>query len=192
MRVALYGGSFNPPHLAHQLACAVALATARPAIDEVWMVPTFEHAFGKALESFEDRYQMCIRAGRIFGERVKVTRIEETLGGSSYTIRTVEALRAQHPEHELTLLIGADLIDERVRWNRWPELQALVNFLVVGRNGTPLSTLGPRDHHVPIELPEVSSTEVRRRLQTGEPTVGLLDDEVSSYIRERGLYGALP
>lgn len=156
------------------------------------MVPTFEHAFGKALEPFEDRYEMCRRAGRIFGHRVKVSRIEETLGGSSFTIRTVEALRAAHPEHELTLLIGADLVDERVRWNRWDELQHMVRFLVVGRHGTSLSPGGPHDHQVPIELPEVSSTEVRRRLQAGESTVGLLDDEVSRYIRQRGLYGALP
>ena len=190
VRVALYGGSFNPPHLSHQLACAVALATARPAVDEVWMVPTFEHSFGKQLEPFEDRHAMCLRASRIFGERVKVSRIEETLGGSSYTVRTVEALHAQHPEHELTLLIGADLVDERPRWHRWAELEPMVSFLVVGRHGTSLSPLGPRDHQVPIDLPEVSSTEVRRRLVTGESTVGMLDDEVARYIREHGLYGA--
>ena len=190
MRVALYGGSFNPPHLCHQLACAVALATARPAVDEVWLVPAFEHAFGKQLAPFEDRHEMCVRAGRIFGERVKVSRIEETLGGSSYTIRMVEALRAQHPEHELTLLIGADLVEERVRWHRWAELEPLVDFLVVGRHGTRTVPLGPHDHEVPIELPEVSSTEVRRRLVAGESTIGMLDDEVSRYISERGLYGA--
>jgi len=65
MRVAIYGGSFNPPHVAHQLAALYVLET-QP-VDELWFVPCFKHPFEKALESFEDRLEMCRRAAAPLG-----------------------------------------------------------------------------------------------------------------------------
>ena len=55
--VAIYGGSFNPPHVAHQLISLLVLETV--VVDELWWVPTFRHAFGKELALFEDRVAMC-------------------------------------------------------------------------------------------------------------------------------------
>lgn len=188
MRIALYGGSFDPPHLAHQLACTVALSAGSPPVDELLMIPTFEHAFGKPLAPYAHRLAMCELAARPFGGRVIVSRIEEELGGASYTLRTVEALRARRPEDELVLVIGADLLAERPRWHRWPELERLVSFLVIGRAGAADGALGPRDHRVPIELPDVSSTTVRRRIAEGGSTVGLVDERVAAYLRRAGLY----
>ena len=194
MRIALYGGSFNPPHLSHQLACAVALAASRPQIDEVWAVPTFRHAFGKQLAPYADRHAMCVAAMAVFGGRVLVSRIEEELGGPSYTLRTVQALRARHPEHEFSLVVGADLLAERPRWHEWSELAATTSFTVIGRvgSGADAQAAGARDHHVGIDLPALSSTEVRRRLAAGESTTGLLDEAVLAYIRSAALYGVRP
>ncbi len=189
MRVALYGGSFNPPHLGHQLACTVALAAARPAIDELWMVPTFAHPFGKTLAPFGDRVAMCRAAARIFGGRVQVSHIEEELGGASYTISTWKALTARFPTHEFLLLIGADVASERARWHAWPELAALATFLVLGRTGYAAGSVpDARDLQLPIDLPFLSSTEVRRRLAGGESTAGMLDEEVRGYAEREGLY----
>jgi nicotinate-nucleotide adenylyltransferase len=195
VRVALYGGSFNPPHLAHQLACAVALAAARPPIDEVWLVPTFVHAFGKALAPFGDRVAMCERAARIFGGRVKVSRIEEELGGASYTLTTWDAMVARFPHDELVLLIGADLAPDRPRWHAWAELASRARFLVVGRAGYPAPedpAAPSHDERLPIDLPALSSTEARRRLAAGEPTAGILDEEVRAYAEAARLYEATP
>jgi nicotinate-nucleotide adenylyltransferase len=189
VRVALYGGSFNPPHLGHQLACTVALAAARPPIDELWMVPTFAHPFGKTLAPFADRVAMCEQAARIFGGRVKLSRIEEELGGASYTLSTWKALTARFPAHEFLLLIGADVASERARWHAWPELAALASFLVLGRAGHSAgSAPDARDVQLPIDLPLVSSTEVRRRLAAGESTAGMLDEEVRGYAERARLY----
>lgn len=190
MQIALYGGSFNPPHLAHQLTCATVLAAARPSVDEVWVVPTLQHAFDKPLAPFADRFAMCERAMRIFGDRVRINRIEEELGGASYTLRTVKALRAKYPHHALRLVIGSDLVSERARWHGWEELVALVPFLVIGRAGRDEAPLAPGDHRVPIDLPDVSSTEARRRIADDEPTEGLLDEEVARYVAARSLYRA--
>jgi nicotinate-nucleotide adenylyltransferase len=189
VRVALYGGSFNPPHLGHQLACTVALAAASPPVDELWMVPAFQHAFGKPLAPFEDRVALCELAMRPFGDRVRISRIEEELGGASYTLRTVRELTARTPGLEIVIVIGTDLVEERARWHGFSELRELVTFLVIGRRGATAGA-GPasRDQIVPVELPEVSSTEVRKRLAAGEPTVGLVDERVRAAIDARGLY----
>jgi nicotinate-nucleotide adenylyltransferase len=180
MRIAIFGGSFNPPHVAHQLACAYVLATAQPRVGRVWMLPTFKHPFDKKLAPYADRVAMCERAAQVFGGRVEVSRVEEELGGDSYTLTTVKALIARHPEHEFALVIGGDLVAERVRWHGWPELSALVPFIVVGRAGG----AGAAE----VALPAVSSTDVRARVRAGQPIDALVDAGVAEYIAERGLY----
>src|SRR6478735_3989939 len=92
-RVAIFGGSFNPPHVAHVLAVVYALSTAP--IDEVLVVPVFHHPFSKELASFDERLAMCeLALGWI--PRVVVSSVERDLGGSSLTLRTVEHLAATH------------------------------------------------------------------------------------------------
>ncbi len=177
MRIAVYGGSFNPPHLSHQLAITCVLGTAR--VDELWLVPTFKHPFDKQLVAFSDRAKMCELAASPF-KAVRVSRIEEELGGDSYTLRTMKALKERHPDHRFSLVIGADLVAERERWHGWPELKELVPFIVVGRQGSP-ETGG-------IALPAVSSTIVRRRIREGEPVDTLIASDVLDYVRARGLY----
>jgi len=177
MRVAIYGGSFNPPHVAHQLALTYVLATAH--VDEVWMVPTFKHPFDKELAPFSDRAKMCELAASPF-KAVRVVRIEEELGGDSFTLRTMRALMERHPDHRFSLVIGADLLGERERWHGWAELKDLVPFVVVGRQGAPDAG--------PIALPAISSTMVRQRVKQGEPVDPLVANDVADYIRARGLY----
>src|ERR1041384_419210 len=95
MRIALFGGSFNPPHVGHQLAALYVLETA--AVDELWFVPAFRHPFDKPLADFEDRMTMCQRAAAALGPRVRVSDIERALGGPSRTLRTVQTLVQRHP-----------------------------------------------------------------------------------------------
>jgi nicotinate-nucleotide adenylyltransferase len=179
MRVALYGGSFNPPHIAHQLAALYVLET--QAVDQLWFVPCFKHPFEKALAAFEDRLEMCRRAAAALGPRVQVCDVEGRLGGESRTLRTVTALLAEQPGLELSLVVGADLVAELPSWYGAEQLQQLVRFVVVGRGGFPGS--GPA-------MPAVSSSEVRDRLRRGEPVETLLPRSVLDYVRERKLYGS--
>src|SRR3954452_22589054 len=107
MRVALFGGSFNPPHVAHQLVGLYVLET--EPVDELWLIPCFKHPFDKALAPFEDRLAMCELAAAALGPRARVSDCERRLGGESRTLRTVKALQAQHPGVELSLVIGGDI-----------------------------------------------------------------------------------
>ena|SRR5688572_17232691 len=182
-RVALYGGSFNPPHVAHQMVALYVLETAP--VDELWLMPAYEHALGKPLAPFADRLAMCQLAAAALGPRVIVSDIERTLGGPSRTLRTIRRLRELHPAHEFSLVIGADLLSEVATWFGGAELQATVPFVVVGRAGTE----GVADHAVwPVKMPAVSSTEVRRSIAAGQPVEGLVPRAVLDYIYRQELY----
>ena len=181
MRVALFGGSFNPPHVGHELAALYVLETA--AVDELWFVPCLKHAFEKALLPFEDRQRMCELAARALGERARVSDIERALGDESRTLRTVRALEARHPEHRFSVVIGADLLPEVDGWYGAAELRREVPFIVVGRRGA-----GGQPHG--LEMPAVSSTEIRGALGAGKPVTGLVSRAILDYIYARGLFGS--
>jgi nicotinate-nucleotide adenylyltransferase len=180
MRVALFGGSFNPPHVAHQLVALYVVET-RP-VDEVWMLPCFKHPFEKDLESFEDRRIMCEIAAAPLGSRIKVSDVEQRLGGQSRTLRTVKAVQAENPGVEFSLVIGSDLEAETASWYGAAELRSLVSFLIIGRSGFPGGGA--------VSMPAISSREIRQRLARGLPVDELVPRAVLDYIVQRGLYGA--
>jgi nicotinate-nucleotide adenylyltransferase len=179
MRVALFGGSFNPPHVGHQLLALYVLETAE--IDEFWFVPCWKHPFDKALEDFAHRLHMTELAAAALGPRVRVSDFESKLGGEkSRTLITIKGLQAQHPQHEFCLVIGADLEPELPSWYGAEELRRSVKLVVVGRGGYP--------GHFPVSMPMVSSTEVRNRLRAGTSARGMVCASVLTYIREHALY----
>jgi len=179
MHVALFGGSFNPPHLGHQLAALYALETSD--VDQLWFVPCFRHPFEKQLESFDDRLHMCRAAAEPLGPRAKVKDIERELGGTSRTLTTVRALKAQYPEVRFSLVIGSDLLDEIDSWYGAQTLRQLISFLVVGRQGTATESA--------FAIPNISSTDVRERLLSGDGVEAIVPRGVLAFIRDRGLYG---
>jgi nicotinate-nucleotide adenylyltransferase len=182
MRVALFGGSFNPPHVAHQMVGLYVLETA-PA-DALWLVPCFRHPFDKPLAPFDDRFKMCELAAAALGPRAAVSDIERAIGGESRTLRTVRRLQELHPEHAFSLVIGGDLVAEVPTWFGAAELQRTVPFIVVGRGGGGAAAGGADA----VAMPEVSSTEVRRALREGKSAVGLVPRAVLDYIYRQRLY----
>lgn len=179
MKIALYGGAFDPPHVCHLLAATYVLAT-QP-VDELWLVPTHTHPLGKITCSYEDRVEMCARLLAPLGPRAKVSRAEEELGGQGKTLFLLKHLRAQRPADEFTLVIGADNYRDRKLWYGFEEIERLAALVIVGRQGAP-------ELPETIILPDVSSTEIRRRFAAGEPTAHLIPRAVLDYIRQRGLY----
>ena len=180
-KVAIFGGSFNPPHVAHMLAVAVVLATEE--IDRVLVIPTYKHPFSKPLAPYDARLEMCARAMGWL-PRVEVSRVEEELGGESRTLRTLEHLKRAHPEWSMRLLMGADLLVEAPRWFRFDAICAIAQPLVVGRVGVETPGAPP-----PV-LPSISSTDVRTKVAEGkwDELSHLVPRDVLALIRERGLY----
>lgn len=180
MRIALLGGSFNPPHVGHLMNAYYVLATRE--VDRVWLMPVFQHPFAKVLAPFDDRVRMCERAAARFAGGLEVTRIEELAPAGSKTVDVLELLMARYPEHRFSLVIGSDILPERSKWKDFDRIERMVEVIVVPRAGYPSPLAqGPA-------LPEVSSTEVRERLARGEDVSAHVPREVLSYIRDRGLY----
>ncbi|MFL5305721.1 MAG: nicotinate (nicotinamide) nucleotide adenylyltransferase [Polyangia bacterium] len=184
MRVAIFGGSFNPPHVAHQMAALYVLETAP--VDELWLVPAVRHAFGKTLAPFADRLAMCEAAAAALGPRVRVSAIERDLGEESRTLRTIRRLQQDHPGTTFSLVIGADLLAEVPSWLGGAELQRTVPFIVVGRAGF----ASPDAQVAPVALPAVSSRQVRAALAAGGDVRGLVPRAVLDYISTHNLYKA--
>lgn len=184
MRIALFGGSFNPPHVGHVLAVGYVLSCVD--VDAVWLAPTYQHAFGKSLIAFEHRMEMCRLAVQMYGERAVVSDVERQLGGESRTIRVVEHLLAEDPSRELRLVVGADILDEAHKWLEFERLIQLAPMVVMGRSGYERSD--PRIFG--LALPEVSSTELRALLAAGdrEACLPLLPRSVLDYIEDQGCY----
>jgi nicotinate-nucleotide adenylyltransferase len=177
--LAIFGGSFNPPHVAHQMVGLYVLET-QP-VDHLVCVPSFRHPFDKPLAPYADRVEMCRLMVAPFAARASVSTIEEELGGEhSRTLTVLQALAAQNPGARLRFVIGADILRERDKWWRWSDIEALAPPIIVGRAGFP-SPDGPA-------LPEVSSTDIRARLAAGQGVDGLVPRSVIHYLHTKGLF----
>lgn len=189
MRLAIFGGTFDPIHNAH-LAVARE-AAARFDLDRVWFVPAERppHKAGVTHASYEDRYRMVDLACQ--GEpKFEPSRLEEgTL--HSYSIDTIEKVRARlAASDQLFFVIGADAFAEIETWRRWRDVVAAVEFIVVTRPGHGYAVpAGARVHRLEtVDLP-VSSSEIRCRLARGDDSVEV-PGAVLDYIRAQGLYRA--
>jgi nicotinate-nucleotide adenylyltransferase len=183
--IALLGGSFNPPHVAHQLVALYVLET--QAVDALWVVPTFVHALGKELVGFEHRLAMCRLAAAPLGARVVVSDLERVLAGqagaaTSRTFDTLTWLCHHRPDDSFRLVIGADILGETDKWHRWADVVAMAPPIVIDRAGIPSGGLPG------VAMPDISSTQIRRRLRDGQAISGLLPRSVIGYIAEQGLY----
>ncbi|MFK7990300.1 MAG: nicotinate (nicotinamide) nucleotide adenylyltransferase [Sandaracinaceae bacterium] len=178
---AVFGGSFDPPHMGHVMGATWVAST--QGVDRVLVVPAFQHAFDKRLTPFAHRRRMAELAfSRLRG--VTVTDLEARLGGASYTVRTLEYLKQSHPGVALRLMIGTDLVDQVPQWREGPRIPELAALLVVGRGGY----ADEGGEHESVVMPEVSSTEVRRRLGAGESVAHMVPREVAAYAVRHGLY----
>jgi nicotinate-nucleotide adenylyltransferase len=179
MQLGFYGGSFDPPHVAHALAVSTALCV--HGLERVLIAPAYQHAFNKRLCDFDHRLRMC-ELTFSFLRNVEVCDIERDLPAPNFTLHTLQALAARHPDAQLRLLIGADILAETHAWHDFAAIERLAPPVVIERQGFPAN-----DASQPA-LPGVSSSEIRRRLRAGESTRGWLNPNVEQYIREHGLY----
>jgi nicotinate-nucleotide adenylyltransferase len=187
MRIAIFGGTFDPIHKAH-------LTVAREAVvqfelSEVLFVVASNppHKAGSTCAGYEHRYQMVKLACQRRVEFVP-SRLEEG-DEKSYSILTIEKVRALvRPEGVVYFIIGADAFAELETWHRWADVVREVQFIVVTRPGHKYQVPSTATVHRldTLALP-VSSSEIRASLAAGESPVEL-DPAVLDYIKTHGLY----
>ncbi|HUE21986.1 MAG TPA: nicotinate-nucleotide adenylyltransferase [Bryobacteraceae bacterium] len=187
MRLAIFGGTFDPIHNAH---LAVALeAAARFALDRVWLVPAERppHKQGVTHAPYADRFRMVELACRD-EPGLEASRLEQETA-SSYSIDTIEKVRARlAPGDKLFFVIGADAFAEIESWRRWQDVVRAVEFIVVSRPGHRYGIPAAATVHrlETVDLP-VSSSEIRGKLAAGDESVEV-PPAVLDYIHEHRLY----
>jgi nicotinate-nucleotide adenylyltransferase len=200
MRIALFGGTFDPPHRGH-IAVARAAADAF-ALDQVLFAPTGLQPLKReaAVSSFSARVALTAAACQA-DPRFAVSTIDAPRadGLPNYTVDTLAALAAQHPGDRLFSLAGADSFLSLPRWREAERLLELAEWIVVTRPGYPLagSDLAPlaltaaqrgRVHVLTGVDEDISATALRERLQRGDPCGDLLPAAVAACIAEQRLY----
>ena len=204
--MGILGGTFDPPHIGHLLvARAVGEALALDSV--VLMVagdPWQKTDLGEITPA-EDRLAM-VRATVLDGTvsatstgnaastttaqtSLEVSDLELRRGGRTYTVDTLEQLRAEDPDRELFLILGADAAAGLDTWHRHDELSGLCQLAVVERPGSPVEVAGEVEHLL-VEAPlvDISSSELRKMVARGESVEGLVTPGAISVIEERGLY----
>lgn len=176
MRIGLYGGSFNPPHLGHLKAAQYFQRSL--ALDEVLVIPAGEAPLrATPMVSGEDRLELCRRTFPF-----PVSDIELRRPGVSYTIDTLRELREEYPDAQFFLLMGEDQREKFHLWKDWQAILQLAELVVLPRVGEGIGDFTPL---------EVSSTQLRLKLLLGEDCSAWLSPEAVAYIAERRLYQPL-
>ncbi|HOT62876.1 MAG TPA: nicotinate-nucleotide adenylyltransferase [Treponemataceae bacterium] len=190
MRIAVLGGTFNPPHHAH-LALADEVACAF-GYDRVLLIPAHvpPHKEMAAGASDRDRLAMLHRATRGNG-RLAVDDCELKRGGVSFTIDTLRDLARRYGrrlEGRIGLVIGEDLVPGFPSWREADEIARVADVIVATRPGSPRIDFPYR--HVRVDNPplDLSSTEVRARIAGGKPWRYLVSEPVYRYIVGHRLY----
>jgi nicotinic acid mononucleotide adenylyltransferase len=118
---------------------------------------------------------MCRLAFQKLSLPIRILDIERTLGGVSYTVRTINKLREQNPHERMFLVTGDDVRDQQGQWHDFDKIKDLVELIRVPR--------GPKS-----PIPDVSSTQIRERLTMKEPIAELVEREVAVYVVTKGLF----
>lgn len=187
MRLAIFGGTFDPIHDAH---LRVAREAAREfGLARVLFVPAAlpPHKTGATRAGYQDRYRMVELACQ--GEPLFEPSRLEAGSGRSYSIHTIEKVKAGlEPGDELCFLIGADAFAEIRSWYRWQSVLSQVAFIVVARPGHHYEVpAGARVHRMETLALPVSSSQIRARLAAGESPAEV-PRAVLEYIHRKGLY----
>lgn len=184
-RIGILGGTFNPPHLGHLfIAEEVRIALQ---LEEIWFIPTYtsphKEAYNMDAYDRKNMVDIAIRDNEYF----KLNTIELERKGKSYTIETVKLLKEYYKQYDFHFIIGADMVEYLPHWYKIDDLLELIPFVGVKRYGYQLETPYPI-LEVDIPMMDISSTEIRKRIENNLSVKYMIPQDVYRYIREKGLY----
>jgi nicotinate-nucleotide adenylyltransferase len=200
-KIALMGGTFNPIHNGHLIIAE--MVRSQYHMDHVLFLPTGDppHKSSSVLIENSHRYAMVMLAINK-NPYFHVSNMEMERGGTTYTVDTLRELRKIYPpdRYELYYIIGTDTLLELHTWKDFQELFQYTEFIAVNRPGISSESVLDKVHQlehrygkkveITVSCPsfEVSSTDIRRRIQEGRSIRYLVPEEVEAYISKNGLY----
>lgn len=189
MKIGLFFGSFNPLHIGH-LAIAN-YAVEYGGISQVWFVVSPLNPF-KNKSDLLPEYQRAELVNRAIDHdlRFRVNTIEFKLPQPSYTIDTIIYLKEQYPNHQFTILMGADQLSSFHKWKNPDQLKALCHFLIYPRPGFQSHPLLDEKGFNLLDAPqmEISASFIRQSIKEGKDVRYFLHPEVWKYMVEMNFY----
>ncbi len=195
IKTGIFGGAFNPPHKGHINLAKEAIEQLK--LRKLLIIPTFEspHKATK-LAPFDERAEMCRKAFSGISDKceVEICEIERELGGISYTINTLRALKKRYTDARFFLLIGGDMLFSFTEWYKFESILKECEVCAAARGGDNFSemleyaTEVGRIKVLPTNVVDISSTEIREKIQKGEDASAWITEDVRGYIEEKGLY----
>ena len=199
MHVGIFGGTFDPIHAGHLIVAERCREEA--GLDEVWFLPSYAppHKEGVAITRFEHRCEMVTlaTAGALAPPRGP---LERDLPTPSYTAETLKQLILRHPDEQFSLILGGDSVHDLNTWYQPQRVVAQAGIIAVGRPGWTMPSVSElaKNLNVPestirlntVECPliDISSRDIRKRVQDGKTIRYLVPRAVEVFIHERKLY----
>lgn len=191
MRIGIYGGSFNPIHKGHtNLAQAM---VAQGVVDELWLLVSplnpLKQGVSMDIADYEHRLNMAFLAVEGL-DGVKASDFERHLPIPSYTINTLHELSNAYPQHQFSLVIGADNWERFPHWYHADEIIYTYNIYIYRRPNTIIdeTSLPATVQMVDTPLYDISSTQIREAIKKGKDVIDWIDEKVYNYIKTNGLY----
>jgi nicotinate-nucleotide adenylyltransferase len=212
MRIGIFGGTFNPPHVGH-LNSLLELQK-KAGLDKILMIPAHQNPLKSPLQGATpgQRLQMTKLATESWGPQFEVSDLEIARGGASYTVQTLKELASQNPHDELYLILGMDKFEELPEWKSPEKIIKLANLIVISRPGFDFPAgvddlpefvqeqVGDYDFNF-IELKteksiqfvrvkdiDISSTVLRKLIRSNRTVEKFIPLSVENYIKEQKIY----
>jgi nicotinate-nucleotide adenylyltransferase len=198
VRLGLFGGSFDPPHVGHLLVAVDAFDALQ--LDRIVFIPTGVQPLkvGRSVASPTQRLTMV---RMLVGDdpRFAVDAVEIERPGLSFMVDTLATISERNPGAELFLLVGADVPESFAKWREPDRITELATVVVLQRgggfeheteaeDGPDASAVRRRLRYLPTRRVDVSSTEIRRRVREGKSIRGFVPDAIAAFIAAEQLY----
>ncbi|MCF0179886.1 MAG: nicotinate-nucleotide adenylyltransferase [Bacteroidales bacterium] len=192
MKIGIYSGTFNPIHCGH-----IALADfilEQKIVDEIWMIRTPQNPFKSNSSLLSDEHRAAMLAIAVAGHNgLKISNVEDDMPKPNYTINTLRKVKELYPENDFYLIIGADNWKVFDKWYKWETILSDFHLIVYPRPGYEIESFDceqfPTVKVIDAPMYNLSSTEIREKIEAGEYPENLIPQGVLNYIIENKLYG---
>ncbi len=191
MKIGIFGGSFNPPHIAHCILAEYILDEL--SLDRFIFVPAAIPPHKEADSLLDAHIRLHLTQLAVSGNpRIAVSDTEIRRGGISYTVDTLEDLRSQHTGAELFLIMGVDNLIGLGSWKDYNRLFSLSTIIIMNRPGFDSQEINPdllqRITMIDVPYLDISSTGIRKRLREKKSIKYLVSKAVEDEIVRKGYY----
>ena len=188
MKIGLYFGSFNPIHIGHLVVASHVVDNTD--VQQVWFVVSPQNPLKKAASLLNEYHRLhLVRLAVDDNQSFRVNDTEFKLPKPSYTVDTVTYLKEKYPQHQFSIILGSDSMQNLHKWKNFQQLTTTNRLIVYTRPGFEATPI-PSIDMVLLEAPllEISATEIRKLIKEGKSARYLVPDKVLTEIEQNGYY----